>query len=481
MSRDRNTARPTSRRSVRRARRTPRPDPASSAVLQSSVRGQKLSVPMIQMARVGAYLLKQRLTGTKRYPLVLMLEPLFRCNLACAGCGKIDYPDADPEQAPVGRRNASRRSTNAARRWSRSPAASRCCTRRSARSSPASSRARSSSSSAPTRCSWRRSCTCSRRRPTSPSRSISTATQGDHDKSVCQDGVFDKAVEAIKAAKAKGFRVNVNATLFDGADPERMARVLRLLHGRPEARRHHHLAGLCLRAGAGPAALPQPAEDQEAVPRHLPPRQGASSGASASRRCSSTFLAGNQSTAARPGGTRRATSSAGRSPATCWAKAIVGSFKELMETTDWDSYGTGALREMRRLHGALRLRGDGRRRHRLAAVEGAEGGAVRHPHRGRDGARDRAGSGAAGRVRVRKAGRRPRWPPSHRRRTAPSSAAARPRARRATAASRARSSSPAIWRGWRQSSRANRRASMRPPRRHRPPWRPAAGRARRGR
>ena len=48
---------------------------------------------MMQMARVGAYVLRQRLAGVKRYPLVLMLEPLFRCNLACAGCGKIDYPD----------------------------------------------------------------------------------------------------------------------------------------------------------------------------------------------------------------------------------------------------------------------------------------------------------------------------------------------------------------------------------------------------
>ena len=53
-----------------------------------------MSVPMIQMAHVGAYVLKQRLLGRKRYPLVLMLEPLFRCNLACAGCGKIDYPDS---------------------------------------------------------------------------------------------------------------------------------------------------------------------------------------------------------------------------------------------------------------------------------------------------------------------------------------------------------------------------------------------------
>ena len=43
--------------------------------------------------RVGAYIVKQLLLGVKKYPLVLMLEPLFRCNLACAGCGKIDYPD----------------------------------------------------------------------------------------------------------------------------------------------------------------------------------------------------------------------------------------------------------------------------------------------------------------------------------------------------------------------------------------------------
>ena len=52
-----------------------------------------MAIPFRQMAVVGAYLLRQHLAGHKRYPLVLMLEPLFRCNLACAGCGKIDYPD----------------------------------------------------------------------------------------------------------------------------------------------------------------------------------------------------------------------------------------------------------------------------------------------------------------------------------------------------------------------------------------------------
>ena len=53
-----------------------------------------MGVPFSQQFRVGAYVVKQHLKSVKRYPLVLMLEPLFRCNLACAGCGKIDYPSS---------------------------------------------------------------------------------------------------------------------------------------------------------------------------------------------------------------------------------------------------------------------------------------------------------------------------------------------------------------------------------------------------
>src|ERR1700758_2697854 len=53
-----------------------------------------MAIPFFKEIRIGGYLIKQKLMGRKRYPLVLMLEPLFRCNLACAGCGKIDYPDA---------------------------------------------------------------------------------------------------------------------------------------------------------------------------------------------------------------------------------------------------------------------------------------------------------------------------------------------------------------------------------------------------
>src|ERR1700756_1471372 len=51
-----------------------------------------MSVPASQMITVASYVMRQKLAGRKRYPLVLMLEPLFRCNLACAGCGKIQYP-----------------------------------------------------------------------------------------------------------------------------------------------------------------------------------------------------------------------------------------------------------------------------------------------------------------------------------------------------------------------------------------------------
>src|SRR5277367_500220 len=52
-----------------------------------------MGLPLNQIVRVGRYVVKQQLKGVKRYPLVLMLEPLFKCNLACSGCGKIDYPD----------------------------------------------------------------------------------------------------------------------------------------------------------------------------------------------------------------------------------------------------------------------------------------------------------------------------------------------------------------------------------------------------
>ena len=181
----------------------------------------------------------------KRYPLVLMLEPLFRCNLACAGCGKIDYPDEILNQRLQLRRSAWRRSTSAARRWSRSPAASRCCT----------ATCREIVEGFIAKKKFVILCTnallltkkIDQYKP-SPFFTWSIHLDGDqvmHDKSVCQDGVYDKAVEAIKLAKSKGFRVQINCTLFDGADPERVAAFFDEMkaHGH---RRHHRLARLCL-------------------------------------------------------------------------------------------------------------------------------------------------------------------------------------------------------------------------------------------
>ena len=78
------------------------------------------------MWAVASYILRQKASGKKRYPLVLMLEPLFRCNLACSGCGKIQYPAEILTEAFIPRTVLSRPPKNAALRWSASPAANRC-------------------------------------------------------------------------------------------------------------------------------------------------------------------------------------------------------------------------------------------------------------------------------------------------------------------------------------------------------------------
>ena len=100
-----------------------------------------MAVPISQMWTVATYVLKKRFSGNKRYPLVLMLEPLFRCNLACAGCGKVQYPP----------HILKKQLKSAVRRWFRFRAGNRCCIRRLSRSSTASSRARSKFTFAPTR------------------------------------------------------------------------------------------------------------------------------------------------------------------------------------------------------------------------------------------------------------------------------------------------------------------------------------------
>ncbi len=181
-----------------------------------------MGIPLVQMYRVGRYIAARKLRGEKRYPLVLMLEPLFQCNLACSGCGKIDHPKeilqkrlsveealgaVDECGAPivsipggeplihkempqivagiVARRKFVYLCTNAILL------------------------ARHIDDYRP-----------------SPYLTFSIHLDGNrerHDESVCQEGVFDKAVAAIELSRSRGFRVTINCTLFSGAEPDEVA------------------------------------------------------------------------------------------------------------------------------------------------------------------------------------------------------------------------------------------------------------------
>ena len=175
-------------------------------------------VPISQTLTVAAYVLKQKLKRRKKYPLVLMLEPLFRCNLACAGCGKIQYPDhilnrrLTPEQC-----------------WA---AAEECGTPMIA--IPGGEplihpEIDTIVSGFVARKKYVYLCTNAlllKRKLDlfKPSKFFSFSVHLDglrehHDAAVCRDGTFDIAVEAIKEAVRRGFRVTTNSTLFNGVKP----------------------------------------------------------------------------------------------------------------------------------------------------------------------------------------------------------------------------------------------------------------------
>src|SRR6202012_3531905 len=175
-----------------------------------------------QRAGIGGYVLKQKLTGRRRFPLVLMLEPLYRCNLACAGCGKIDYPDEilnkrlsyeqcmeaiDECGAPAvsiagGEPLLHRDLPRIVEGYIAKKKFVILCTNALLLAKKIDQYKHS---------------------PYFPWSIPLDGDQAMHDKSVCEDGVYDKAVEAIKLAKSKGFRVQINCTLFDVSDPERVA------------------------------------------------------------------------------------------------------------------------------------------------------------------------------------------------------------------------------------------------------------------
>ncbi len=181
-----------------------------------------MSVPLRQQFDIALYIIKQRLKGNKRYPLVLMLEPLFRCNLACTGCGKIDYPPeilnqrlsveeclkaVDECSAPVvsipgGEPLIHRDMPRLVEELIKRKKYIYLCTNALLLEKK-----------------------MDQYKP-SPYFTWSVHLDGgreDHDRSVNKKGVYDIAEKAVRLAIQKGFRVNINTTLFNNAVPERTA------------------------------------------------------------------------------------------------------------------------------------------------------------------------------------------------------------------------------------------------------------------
>ena len=178
-----------------------------------------MPVPISQMWTVATYVLKQRFQGRRRYPLVLMLEPLFRCNLACAGCGKIQYPahilkdNLSPEECfkavdecgapmvsiPGGEPLMHPQIDEIVRGLVARKKYIYLCTNALLLKEKI--------------------------HLFEPSQYLTLSIhmdgkKEDHDFAVCKEGGYELAVEGIKEAVKRGFRVTTNTTLFDGADPK---------------------------------------------------------------------------------------------------------------------------------------------------------------------------------------------------------------------------------------------------------------------
>ena len=178
-----------------------------------------MGVPISQMWTVATYVLRQKLAGRQRYPLVLMLEPLFRCNLACAGCGKIQYP------AHILKKNLAPEDCFRAVEECGAPMVS----------IPGGEplmhpQIAEIVEGLVARKKYIYLCTNAlllkeKLHLFKPTQYLSFSVHMDgqrehHDFSVCREGGYDLAVEGIKAALAGGFRVTTNTTLFDGADAQ---------------------------------------------------------------------------------------------------------------------------------------------------------------------------------------------------------------------------------------------------------------------
>ena len=298
-----------------------------------------MAIPALQKLRVGAYLVRQQMAGRKRYPLVLMLEPLFRCNLACAGCGKIDYPDEILNQ------RISVTDALAAVDECGAPVVS------IAGGEPLLHREiHKITEGIIARRKFIYLCTNALLmekkldlfKP-SPYFIWSVHLDGDrqmHDKSVCQEGVYDRAVAAIAAAKACGFRVNINCTLFNDAQTEKVANFF-------DSVMAAGVDGITVSPGYAYERAP----DQQHFLNRGKTKQifrdifargrGGKAWSFSQSSMFLDFLAGNQTYHCTPWGNPTRTVFGWQRPCYLLGEGYAKTFKELMEGTDWDSYGTG--------------------------------------------------------------------------------------------------------------------------------------------
>jgi hopanoid biosynthesis associated radical SAM protein HpnH len=297
-----------------------------------------VGVPLHQTIRVGAYVTKQHLLGVKRYPLVLMLEPLFRCNLACAGCGKIDYPAeilnqrlsvaecleaVDECGAPVvsiagGEPLLHKEIDQVVEGIIARKKFVYLCTNALL---------------------MEKKIDLFKPNPFFIWSVHLDGDKHDHDKSVCQDGVYDRAVEAIRMAKNRGFRVNINCTLFDGADPERYAQFFDDVMAMG-------LDGITVSPGYAYERAPDQAHflsrrKTKELFRDIFRRGEGHKWSFSQSSLFLDFLAGNQEYHCTPWGNPTRNYFGWQRPCYLLGEGFAKTFKELMDETDWDAYGTG--------------------------------------------------------------------------------------------------------------------------------------------
>src|SRR3954470_171945 len=291
--------------------------------------------PLSQAYTVASYVLRQRLRGVKRYPLVLMLEPLFRCNLACAGCGKIQFPaeilrrQLTPEQCwtaaeecgapivsiPGGEPLLHPQIDEIVTGLVKQKRFIYLCTN-----------ALKLEESLP---------------KFKPSKYLAFSVHMDgpreeHDLAVCRSGTYDIAVQAIRAALARGYRVTTNTTLFRGADPQRMRTFF-------DEMMQLGVEGMMISPGYSYEKAP----DQD----HFLARQQTAdlfrsllTHPKRSWRFNQTplfleFLRGNYELQCSPWGSPSYSIFGWQRPCYLLGEGYCQSFRELMETTDWPAYG----------------------------------------------------------------------------------------------------------------------------------------------